>query len=158
MMTPAEQLSQAFSLRGSVNSREGGIRRPSRRSSRRSSSRRSSRNAFSLRGSLKQALQEEDDEESRSSGSGSSLYSDESSYETESILTGKESSQQTFNIAAKETSQVRTWRTIMALVLVATAAAVIATTHVYLKKNEDNEFDHAVRFKYRKRLQSFVFI
>jgi hypothetical protein len=79
-----------------------------------------------------------------------SQYSDEqdeeeeSSYESD-LNTSKESTHQTFNIAQKESNRVQVWRTVLSLMLVATAAVVIVTTYLFLVQNEENEFQAAVR-------------
>ena len=92
--------------------------------------------------------EEDDDDESYSDESGS-VYSDEqeedeeSSYESE-LGSSKESTHQTFNIAKKESNRVRVWRTVLSLMLVATAAVVIVTTYIFLTDNEENEFESAV--------------
>ena len=97
--------------------------------------------------------EEDEEEEEYSDDESGSVYSDEqeedeeSSYESE-LNSSKESTHQTFNIAKKESNRVRVWRTVLSLMLVATAAVVIVTTYIFLTDNEENEFESAVRNSY----------
>lgn len=114
-----------------------------------------SRATVSLKGSGRPEQFEDHDEEEEeySDDESGSVYSDEqeedeeSSYESE-LNSSKESTHQTFNIAKKESNRVRVWRTVLSLMLVATAAVVIVTTYIFLTDNEENEFESAVRNSY----------
>ena len=47
-------------------------------------------------------------------------------------------------LSAKETSRVKTWRIVVALIMVMTGAAVTGTSYFFLRREEEKNFDEAV--------------
>ena len=47
-------------------------------------------------------------------------------------------------LSAKETSRVKTWRIVVALIMVMTGAAVTGTSFYFLRREEEKNFDEAV--------------
>ena len=57
---------------------------------------------------------------------------------------GRDEVKEVMKLSAKETSRVKTWRIVVALIMVMTGAAVTGTSYYFLRREEEKNFDEAV--------------